>query len=96
MLGQQQTFRRYGAGDTARWSGRCCATRRSSCGSTGSATPARRPNENLARELMELFTLGVGQYTEDDVKAGARVLTGWRWTGGRARAAGRPRHDDPR
>jgi len=31
------------------------------------------PNENLARELMELFTLGVGNYTENDVKAGARV-----------------------
>ena len=35
------------------------------------------PNENLARELMELFTLGVGHYSEDDVKAGARALTGW-------------------
>nr|MDT0658569.1 DUF1800 domain-containing protein [Micromonospora sp. DSM 115978] len=35
------------------------------------------PNENLARELMELFTLGVGHYTEADVKAGARALTGW-------------------
>ncbi|MBI4900880.1 MAG: DUF1800 domain-containing protein [Actinobacteria bacterium] len=37
------------------------------------------PNENLARELMELFTLGVGGgYTEDDVKQAARALTGWR------------------
>ncbi|WP_010587713.1 DUF1800 domain-containing protein [Schlesneria paludicola] len=36
-----------------------------------------RPNENLARELMELFTLGVGNYTEDDVKDVARALTGW-------------------
>src|SRR5688572_24936960 len=35
------------------------------------------PNENLARELMELFTLGIGHYTEDDVKAAARALTGW-------------------
>lgn len=35
------------------------------------------PNENLARELMELFTLGVSQYSEDDVKAAARALTGW-------------------
>ena len=31
-----------------------------------------RPNENLARELMELFTLGIGLYTESDVKAAAR------------------------
>ncbi len=36
-----------------------------------------QPNENLARELMELFTLGVGNYTEDDVKEAARALTGW-------------------
>lgn len=35
------------------------------------------PNENLARELMELFTLGVGNYTETDVKEAARCLTGW-------------------
>ena len=36
------------------------------------------PNENYARELMELFTLGIGNYTEDDVKQAARALTGWR------------------
>jgi uncharacterized protein (DUF1800 family) len=35
-----------------------------------------KPNENLARELMELFTLGVGNYTERDVKEAARALTG--------------------
>ena len=36
------------------------------------------PNENLARELMELFTLGEGEgYTEDDIKEGARSLTGY-------------------
>ncbi|MEE9403945.1 MAG: DUF1800 domain-containing protein [Algisphaera sp.] len=35
-----------------------------------------KPNENLARELMELFTLGVGHYTEQDIKETARALTG--------------------
>jgi uncharacterized protein (DUF1800 family) len=35
------------------------------------------PNENLGRELMELFTLGRGHYTEDDVRAAARSLSGW-------------------
>ena len=35
------------------------------------------PNENLAREIMELFTLGVGNYTENDIKEAARALTGW-------------------
>ena len=35
------------------------------------------PQENFAREIMELFTVGVGHYTESDVYAGARVFTGW-------------------
>jgi len=35
------------------------------------------PNENFARELMELFTLGMGNYTEDDVREAARAFTGW-------------------
>ncbi|HAF09556.1 MAG TPA: hypothetical protein DCK98_05670 [Chloroflexi bacterium] len=41
--------------------------------STGKA-----PNENYSRELMELFTMGVGTFTEDDVRAGAKALAGWR------------------
>jgi len=36
-----------------------------------------KPNENFARELMELFSMGVGTFTEDDVKASARAFTGW-------------------
>lgn len=35
------------------------------------------PNENFAREVMELFTLGRGHYTETDIKEGARAFTGW-------------------
>jgi hypothetical protein len=38
---------------------------------------AEHPNENFARELMELFTLGVGHYTEKDVRESARAWTGW-------------------
>ena len=37
----------------------------------------RSPNENFARELMELFTLGRGNYTEKDIKEVARAFTGW-------------------
>jgi len=37
----------------------------------------KHPNENYARELMELFTLGIGNYTERDVTEGARAFTGW-------------------
>src|SRR5712692_3855534 len=36
-----------------------------------------KPNENYARELMELFTTGIGHYTEDDVRESARAFTGW-------------------
>lgn len=37
------------------------------------------PNENFARELMELFSLGVGNYTEKDVQEAARAFTGWHY-----------------
>ncbi|GGM13558.1 DUF1800 domain-containing protein [Deinococcus aerophilus] len=69
-----------------------------------------RPNENFARELLELFTVGIGtpgrpNYTEQDVREGARALTGWSFEGGRGnprntylqtpRASFNPRqHDD--
>ncbi|OBG91096.1 hypothetical protein A5697_10640 [Mycobacterium sp. E3251] len=44
----------------------------------GQSSTAKAPNENLAREFMELFALGHGNgYTEDDVRNGARALTGW-------------------
>lgn len=46
--------------------------------SLSAATSTKRaPNENLGRELLELHTLGAGNYSEDDVKASARILTGW-------------------
>ena len=43
----------------------------------GQDNTLKAPNENLGRELMELFTLGVGRYTEDDVKSISRALTGY-------------------
>ena len=36
-----------------------------------------KPNENFARELLELFTLGLGNYSEQDIKEAARAFTGW-------------------
>lgn len=36
-----------------------------------------KPNENFARELLELFTIGIGNYTETDIKEAARAFTGW-------------------
>ena len=49
------------------------------CSSTSTTRSNRKgaPNENFAREVMELFTLGEGHYTEEDVKEAARAFTGW-------------------
>jgi uncharacterized protein (DUF1800 family) len=58
--------------------------------------PANRkghPNENLARELLELFTLGLGHFDETDVKETARALTGW--TLDQGRFAANPAAHDP-
>lgn len=44
----------------------------------GNQNTKDRPNENYSRELLELFTIGIGNYTEQDIKEGARALTGWR------------------
>ncbi|MEZ5218049.1 MAG: DUF1800 family protein [Ilumatobacteraceae bacterium] len=43
----------------------------------GNWSTSESPNENFAREMMELFCLGIGQYTEADVKAGAYLFSGW-------------------
>jgi uncharacterized protein (DUF1800 family) len=53
------------------------------------------PNENFAREVMELFTLGRGHYTEEDVKEAARAFTGWGFDPRTGEFLFRPRvHDD--
>lgn len=45
----------------------------------GQSNVKRKPNENFARELLELFTLGEGEgYTEEDIREAARAFTGWR------------------
>ena len=44
----------------------------------GNDNTAKAPNENLAREFMELFALGHGHFSEADVKEAARALTGWK------------------
>jgi uncharacterized protein (DUF1800 family) len=52
------------------------------------------PNENFAREIMELFTLGEGNYTEEDIKEAARALTGWKTTDDKLDAYFVPRQHD--
>jgi len=53
----------------------------------------QHPNENYAREVMELFTMGAGNYTEADVKEAARAFTGWTFQGNRF-VFDRRQHDD--
>lgn len=69
----------------------------------GNTNTKSSPNENYGRELQELFTIGKGpeiapgdytHYTEDDVKAAARVLTGWRDVRDRPDAEFRPTQHD--
>ncbi|MFC5449496.1 DUF1800 domain-containing protein [Paenibacillus aestuarii] len=56
-----------------------------------------KPNENYAREVMELFTLGIGQYTEQDVKEAARAFTGWTYNKAEGKVSFAPKqHDDER
>ena len=50
----------------------------------GRQSTAGKPNENYARELMELFTIGIGNYTEEDVGEASRALTGWTVNGRKA------------
>ncbi|GIF77866.1 hypothetical protein Asi02nite_73840 [Asanoa siamensis] len=94
MLGQQQTFRDHGRGGYAAFVQRMVRDPALILWLDGQKNTAKAPNENLARELMELFTLGIGSYAESDVKAGARALTGWTVdrVAGTARFAAR-RHD---
>jgi uncharacterized protein (DUF1800 family) len=78
MLGQNQTLRTLGGGDfrilmRAMFTDPAMMLWLDAAGST-----AKAPNENLARESMELFSLGVGNYTEQDVRQAALALTGWR------------------
>lgn len=59
----------------------------------GNENSKGRPNENYARELFELFSLGVGHYSEQDIKQAARAFTGWHARGG-AFAFATLDHDD--
>lgn len=61
----------------------------------GRQSTGANPNENFSRELMELFTLGIGNYGEPDVQAGAKALTGYQLGRLGAAAIFNPRrHDD--
>lgn len=59
----------------------------------GRGSKKGNPNENYARELLELFSLGIGHYTEHDIRQAARAFTGWDVVGSEA-VFNRRNHDD--
>ena len=77
MLMQNETFRRLGAGPF----GELCAAMVQDPAMLewldGRQSQAKAPNENFAREILELFTLGEGYYTEEEIHEAARCFTGW-------------------
>ncbi|WP_416900403.1 DUF1800 domain-containing protein [Micromonospora echinospora] len=78
MLRQLETLRRHGRGPLPPLVDAMVRDPALILWLDGQRNTRKAPNENLARELMELFTLGHGGgYTEADVKEGARALTGW-------------------
>jgi uncharacterized protein (DUF1800 family) len=94
MVQQNQTMRTLGGSDFGALAHAMVRDPAMMLWLDSSGNTLKAPNENLARELMELFTLGVGNYTEDDVRAGARALTGWRLDASGKAALVPKLHDD--
>ena len=77
MLTQNKTLRTYALGNFKEMSRAMINDGALQIWLDGGDSTLKAPNENLSRELMELFVLGVNRYSEDDVKALAKVLTGY-------------------
>ena len=77
MLTQNQTFRKHALGNFEELSQAMLLDGALQVWLDGNENTLKAPNENLAREVMELFVLGVNRYTEKDVKELARALTGY-------------------
>ena len=77
MLVQNQLFRRYAVGNIRELTRAVARDPAMLRYLDGARSKKDHPNENFARELMELFTLGIGNYTENDVRESARAFTGW-------------------
>ncbi len=74
---QNALFRQYALGNLRELTRRVSKDAAMLIYLNGAANVVAHPNENYARELMELFTLGVNNYTEEDVRESARAWTGW-------------------
>ncbi|MFJ4438144.1 DUF1800 family protein [Streptomyces sp. NPDC088923] len=77
MLQQNETLRRLGGGDFRTLARAMVVDPALMVWLDADGSTAKAPNENLGREFMELFVLGVGNYSETDVRQAAAALTGW-------------------
>jgi uncharacterized protein (DUF1800 family) len=88
ILGQYEKFRRFATGSFRELLIEVARDPAMLVWLDGRLNTRLRPQENFGRELLELFTIGIGEFTEADVLAAARVFTGWgiRLVGDRANA----------
>jgi uncharacterized protein (DUF1800 family) len=77
MVNQINLFRSFALGDYARLTHEVSRDSAMLLYLNNNQNRAQHPNENYARELMELFSMGVGNYTEADIRESARAFTGW-------------------
>jgi uncharacterized protein (DUF1800 family) len=77
MFKQNMLFRKYAIGSFRELLGQIIRDPAMIAYLNNNQSRKQHPNENLAREIMELFSLGIGAYTEHDIKEGARALTGY-------------------
>src|SRR5262249_40577335 len=94
MRRQNQLFRQLGTGEFTDLTAAVAQDPAMLRWLDGDTNVAAHPNENFARELMELFTLGIGNYSEQDVKEAARTFTGWTFDRATLAFVERPRLHD--
>jgi uncharacterized protein (DUF1800 family) len=77
MLAQNELFRKHALGPFAELLQGIVADGAMLVWLDGAGSKKEKPNENFGREFLELFTVGVGNYTEKDIREAARAFTGW-------------------
>jgi uncharacterized protein (DUF1800 family) len=77
MLAQNELFRKHALGPFAELLQAVVSDGAMLVWLDGAGSKKEKPNENFGREFLELFTLGVGHYTEKDIREAARAFTGW-------------------
>ncbi|MFO0841131.1 MAG: DUF1800 domain-containing protein [Gemmataceae bacterium] len=81
MIGQYRLLRRHALGNFADLLREMSTDPAMLVWLDGRGSKKGNPNENYARELMELFSLGIGHYTEKDIRQAAKAFTGWEVAG---------------